>query len=116
MLMWRYYIFPRSSESTFPVRIRLHKLLSSDPGDEHDHPWSFVSLILRGGYLETIEGAPKWHRPGSIVRHRAEDRHRLTLPPGGAWSLVFYGPKRRTWGFYTPDGWIPWYEYPDEVL
>jgi hypothetical protein len=33
--------------------VKLHQFLRSDDDrDLHDHPWSFVSLILRGGYWE----------------------------------------------------------------
>lgn len=37
----------------FGASIKLHHILRSDEDrDLHDHPWSFVSIILRGGYYE----------------------------------------------------------------
>ena len=33
----------------------LHRLDGPDPGlDLHDHPWTFVSIVLRGGYTEEV--------------------------------------------------------------
>lgn len=95
--------------------VRLHHIVRSD--DDrclHDHPWSFVSLILRGGYFDITADAERWCRAGTIVRHRAEDAHRLVVLPrsvGTTWTLVFTGPRRRKWGFHTPDGWVYWREF-----
>jgi hypothetical protein len=112
--------------------IKLHHILRSDEDrDLHDHPWSFLSLILRGGYWEhqAIDPAedPRhdlrymnrspltyrvWYGPGSILWRPAPSPHRLELPAGrSAWSLVITGPKQREWGFRTICGWIPWTEY-----
>lgn len=103
--------------------IRLHHILRSDHDRAlHDHPWSFVSLILWGGYREVrySETKPRgaddatrfpvakiWRRPLSIAFRRAEDAHRLELDRP-AWTLVLMGPKRRPWGFYTNAGWVHW--------
>jgi hypothetical protein len=118
----RRYIFkhPRGT-------VRLHNIRQSDEGrDFHDHPWEFTSLILWGGYVEHRpgcdcaeyiapwikafwkypNGACRYYGPGSIVRVRAEDFHRLELVNGPAWTLVVTGPYRRNWGFQTRDGWI----------
>lgn len=44
----RYFLF----RSRFG-NIYLHQILRSDDDpDPHDHPWSFVSLILSGGYVD----------------------------------------------------------------
>lgn len=49
----------------------------------------------------------KWRRPMSYTRRQAEALHRLVLPAGTtAWTLFFTWPKRREWGFETPDGWV----------
>ena len=48
-----------------------------------------------------------WRRPLSYTRRRAEDLHRLILPAGTtAWTLFITWPKRREWGFATPQGWV----------
>lgn len=103
--------------------LRLHNIQQSDEGrDLHDHPFDFTSLILKGGYVEHrpdclcdkfVPSLPpcRFYGPGSVVRRRAEDLHRLELVNGPAWTLVLTGPYHRMWGFDTPDGWVPFDEY-----
>jgi hypothetical protein len=110
----RYYIY----RGKYRPHIYLHHIVRSDYERAcHDHPWSFVSIILKTGYTEVCEypeaddsdslQTEKWKRPGSIIYHKATDFHRLKLK-APAWSLVFTGAKKRTWGFLTHDkGWIP---------
>lgn len=63
----------------------------------HDHPWSFLALVLRGGYHErTPDGVTCWRGVGSILFRRAEFAHNTK---GTWWSIVITGPKRREWGF-----------------
>lgn len=109
--------------------VYLHHFLASDDECFHSHPWLFCSLILRGGYWETIgehwtetlDGprfvhTPKrWHRAGSILFRPAETAHRIEVPPGGrTWSIVLTGRRVRPWGFFTKFGWIPWQKYSHE--
>jgi hypothetical protein len=105
--------------------LRVHNIRESDAGrDFHDHPFSFTSVILRGGYIE--------HRPGclcdetgvddttcgiymapAIVRRNATDFHRLELIGGApAWTFVISSDYQRTWGFLLPNGtWIHYADY-----
>lgn len=89
--------------------VRLHNILRSDSDRElHDHPFTFLSIILRGGYFEhTADGRRTWYGPGSVVVRSGEALHRLELPRP-AWTLVLRGPNRRTWGYLTPTGWRAW--------
>lgn len=116
----------------------LHKIVRSDDDpDPHDHPWSFASLVFKGGYFDEqyLWNAPysfSWDkariyqglrlvRPFMIVRRRAEHIHRviltkdytdtenpITIP---SWSLVATGPYRRNWSFITERGPILWWTY-----
>jgi hypothetical protein len=116
----------------FGASIKLHHILRSDEDrDLHDHPWSFVSIILRGGYWEhtptriapnprddirSWDGRPAttrhWYGVGSVLLRPAPWPHRLEIPPGHtAWSLVVTGTKKRVWGFRTICGWIPHFKY-----
>ncbi len=103
--------------------LRLHNILKSDEGrDLHDHPFSFWSFILRGGYIE--------HRPGcylndydgtcdceiftapALVRRKATDFHRLELLGGApAWTFVIASNYFRPWGFLVRGAWVPFEEY-----
>ena len=86
--------------------------VADDDRHHHDHPMDFISLILRGGYVEHRPGMPPRRcPPGSVVVRRAEDLHYLKLIAGSAWTLVLTTPRRRKWGFMTEDGWIEAGEY-----
>jgi hypothetical protein len=65
----------------------------------HDHPWSFVSLVLKKGYWESTDGQTFAWRPSKSILYRpAEFRHTVKTDNETAWSLVVTGPKRRQWG------------------
>ena len=105
--MKRYYLHHSPAMS-----IRLHHLLTSDPGrDLHDHPWDFCSLLLTGGYRETTPDGETDYRSPCVVSRRAEQFHRLDLLDGPMWTYVVTGPVRRRWGFMTEGGWVHWREY-----
>lgn len=87
----------------------------------HDHPVTFLSLVLRGGYSELR--VTSWpvvdvvtHRWFNVIRASQFDVHRITACDKGALTLCFMGPKTREWGFHVParikaGGWIGWKEY-----
>jgi hypothetical protein len=82
--------------------IRLHHWLGSDDKRaHHDHPWSFTTLVLRGGYTDSSPEGDE-HLKAPAIRHRkATHRHTVITDPGGAWTLLITGPKVRAWGFYV---------------
>ena len=106
---------------------RVHWILKSDDDRAlHDHPFDSISIVLKGGYWEhRKDGSRKWCGPGTIIRRKAEDAHRLELrvDHGWAWvehvpcwSLFITGPWRRDWGFHTGYGWVYWRDYLDDGL
>lgn len=135
--MERYWLLrPRRKGGMAPIGewgVRIHRILRSDADRHlHDHPWSCISVVLRGGYWEVMPKDPEqpasddrrhhiveWRGPGAIVSRRAEDRHRLILPEGrDCWSLFIVGRKDREWGFHdpcAPNSWVHWREYVDEI-
>jgi hypothetical protein len=93
--------------------ICLHWLNTPDPDPHmHDHPVSFLSLILRGGYRERRWG-PRFaleHRWFNWVR--STTRHQITVVKPGTVTLCFMGPKVQEWGFYVSGGKkIVWRDY-----
>jgi hypothetical protein len=108
----RYYIFrrrmlPFRAPSWLPG-VYLHHFLVDDDKELHNHPWSAVSLILSGGYLEERmreDGCRYFRRllPGKFNRIRPNDFHRVELldQKKGCWSLFFYGSKVQSWGFWN---------------
>lgn len=108
------------------IGARVHHILRSDLDRHfHDHPWPFVTIILRGGYFEerpvlnaagfVVATHERWHGAGSILFRRAGDLHRLRLPQGStAWTLFSTGPKVQTWGFLVGNKKVPWREYLGE--
>ena len=117
----RYYLFLRDRKN-FPFNIFLHKFLKGDPADVHNHPWSYRTVILWGGYYECIpifdkEGRiigdyPEWRGPGYTCRYSADSYHRIELKPGvTCWTLFMPGRQEQEWGFMVDNNWIQHEQY-----
>ena len=115
-LLTRYYLFLKDRK-TFPFNVFLHKFHKGDPGDVHDHPWPYFTLILAGGYYEWIpqfrdDGTMscevrRWRGPGHFRFCGADSYHRIELKPGVTpWTLFAPGPHKQEWGFLVKDKWI----------
>lgn len=89
--------------------VRLHHFFRSDEDDLHDHPWPFVTLVLKGGYLDVTEDGGEPMSPGTIRYRPALHKHRVVTD--GCWTLVLSARKQRDWGFYVHDGWLAAREY-----
>lgn len=112
----------------FGIGIRIHIIHTPDLDRAlHDHPWSFISVVLHGYYNElrpmfngrpcffdhyTEESTFVTHRAeGSIAFRRATDRHRIVSQSTQCVTLFITGPKRQWWGFYTPNGKVYYKDY-----
>jgi hypothetical protein len=90
----------------------LHWFNKPDPEPfDHDHPVTFLSLILRGSYVEQRNGVRKTRRWVNFIRASADDQHTIVELRGRPLTLCLMGPKRREWGFHTRPGWIGWKDY-----
>lgn len=87
----------------------------------HDHPWTFWSFVLRGGYeeeycpdartsktIERIFSHPNTFNFLALVKRRFHKfplraAHRIIFVAPGTITLVLAGPKVRDWGFWLPD-------------
>lgn len=78
--------------------------------DPHDHPSSFLTLILKGGYFNTewvkvdlpeqeYMEELEWIGRGRLIFRRASHMHVTETGERSAWTLIFMGPKQRKWGF-----------------
>lgn len=95
--------------------IYLHHIHRADlDPDPHDHPWSFMSIVLTGDYTESvwrIKGRRADLDPETRVRSRYSVRvlsrhsaHIITRVSRPLWTLVITGPRKSDWGFWTGDG------------
>ena len=115
-LLTRYYLFLKDRDR-FPFNVFLHKFHTGDPGDVHDHPWSYATLILAGGYYEWVPefNSKKemigefrhWRGTGHFRICKPTSYHRIELKEGVTpWTLFMPGPKKREWGFLVNNNWI----------
>jgi hypothetical protein len=85
------------------LSIRLHHFLRPDEHRHpHDHPWWFITLVLKGGYVDRamingIEHADTLKR--FSIRFRPA-LHRHWVDTQDSWTLILTGPVSRKWGFW----------------
>ena len=87
--MIRYYVLFRKRPKWFPFNILVHKILKEDRGDLHDHFWSYITIILKGGYWETTSKGKFWRPPGYIGFRSADHLHRVDLKPNTSTMTLF---------------------------
>lgn len=82
--------------------LRMHRWLRGDETRaRHDHPQDFLTLVIWGSYIDdTADGQDRLH-VGSIRFRKAEHIHTVTTT--GCWTLLYFWPKRREWGFWHPN-------------
>lgn len=68
-----------------------------DGGYEHTHPWTNITIILKGGYIETLNGVDYVRRKGDIIIRKPEEVHRLKECIPGSWSIFYHGFRKKTW-------------------
>ncbi len=111
--------------------IYLHHFVGDDWSlDLHDHPKRFISIGLKGSYIESTpdskivglgEKLEIFNAPW-IRTFPAEHIHRLTMVRSGGpngvpekihdcWTLVIVLNAVRSWGFWHVGKFIPWREY-----
>ena len=87
--MIRYYVLFRKRPKWFPFNILVHKILKEDRGDLHDHYWSYITIILKGGYWETTNKGKFWRPPGYIGFRSADHLHRVDLKSDTETMTIF---------------------------
>lgn len=112
--MNRYWLLPYGwlfkGKSMLDWAVRVHEILRSDEDTYHDHPWPYISVILRGGYFEVVPvfdksglyvgSKCKWYGPGSVLFRKAKSWHWLQVPGGETvWTLFITFNWQQKWGF-----------------
>ena len=94
--MNRYYVLLRHRPKWFPFNILIHEMLANDHGEGvHNHTFPYITIVIRGGYWETLSTGRYWRPPGYIGFRNASDRHSLKIPKGKpAWTLLLAGPNK----------------------
>lgn len=124
------YLFRRRVFQTPWLALYVHDIHEPDEivSVGHSHPFGFLSLIVRGGYVEHV-----WHTDGDTRVLREENREHgrggINLFPRGARmahsitsvrpytkTLVLAGPRKDSWGWFVPGrGVVHWSTYLVEV-
>lgn len=99
----------------------LHHFRCSDARWLHDHPKRFVTIGLKGGYVEEYLLPWEWLAARPLARRQcrapwirsfpANHIHRVRVSPRGCWTLAWAGRATRDWGFLRGNRWIHWQRY-----
>jgi hypothetical protein len=108
------------------LALYVHDILTPDiDPDPHSHPFPFVSLVLRGGYVESVwyprEGDTELAACSQIPRLKGLAHtfprgngqvHRIDAVEPRTKTLVLAGRRRDSWGFFEPGvGMVPWKQH-----
>lgn len=104
--------------------IYIHHFVGDDWSlDLHDHPKRFISIGLKGSYVEETPFEPsdsEWaalgpvrttYRAPWIRSFPATHIHRICVPSKSCWTLVFVLKATRPWGFWHLGKFIGWRAY-----
>lgn len=81
--------------------LRLHHWLHSDDMRAfHDHAWWFLTLCLRGCYIDVSDKGEDVVKAGSVRFRPAEHRHAVRVLRS-TWTVLLTGPENRIWGFWV---------------
>ncbi len=102
-------------------RVYLHHFVGDDWSlDLHDHPKRFISIGLRGWYVETTPHQHADFTAGTVDRiyvapwirtFPPEHIHRISTPSKSCWTLVIVLKNEREWGFWHLGEFIHWKAY-----
>lgn len=86
------------------LHVRLHRLLSADRTPFlHTHPFSYVSVILRGGYTEQQDERFITYSAGHVLARRSSVYHRLeSVRPGTLTLFITWERGDRAWNLQKP--------------
>jgi hypothetical protein len=82
--------------------VRVHHWTGPDDDRAfHDHPWPFLTFVIRGGYIDFHPGGFDMLWAPAVRFRPALHRHTvIPHPEAGAWTVLLTGPIIRPWGFW----------------
>jgi hypothetical protein len=84
--------------------LRVHRWEASDDTRAfHDHPWWFLTFVLRGSYVDVSARGRDLLRAGSVRFRPAAHKHTVEVLRPGTWTFLVTGPAVRRWGFWIGD-------------
>lgn len=75
----------------------------------HDHPWNYMSVVLKGAYLEAskVDGEIRMARPVQWKWNNATRFHKIALlVTPSVYTLFITGKKYREWGYDVDGVWV----------
>jgi len=82
--------------------IRIHEWLADDDHRHmHDHPNWFLTIVLKGGYVDISDNGEDILSLGSFRFRKADYRHMVTKVKPGTITFLIAGPMSRRWGFWV---------------
>ncbi len=93
----------------FAIRVH-HWLRSDDKRHFHNHPYWFLTCVVKGSYTDVSELSLSEKASitlhdllsfGSIRFRKASHTHYVDVPKGGAWSILLTGKPYQPWGFFV---------------
>lgn len=103
--------FTKSHILGLPFDAVLHHFTAPDKGGPHDHPFSFHSKVLFGGYIERvyhIDPDGTWR--SVIIEHKQHDcffvaathiHEIIDFPDGDCYTLILPEKWEREWRFWS---------------
>jgi hypothetical protein len=108
-VMWRrYYLFyfektdkPRWFDWLPNVHINIFESADVENEDEHNHPWSTLSVMVKGSYVESINHSRlRETRALGLAWLSYKDTHRLAKMTAGTTTFFIHGFRRGEWKFH----------------
>lgn len=133
--IWKRMTIPCLDGTDYLVRLRIIQTpwfavylhdIHKDDGDRapHNHPWPFLSLVVRGYYVERVYPDPigrpehyilKTHTAHFVHRMGTGAAHRIVDASPGLRTLIVTGPRRASWGFFEHGEYTDWADYERQI-
>lgn len=102
VLGYRYFPFAKENfEQIYKYpNIVIHEWVSPEGVDNqihHSHPWSYLSLIVKGGYTETRKNNVYTRRAPCLIYLKNTKEHSLSKFIPGSVSIFFHFFKTKNW-------------------